>query len=109
MVHRGTNYILKRQDENCCNGTQYLILYSFSSKTYGYSKSFRFLKNYKTPLVCKIDITLLKVIIQKMLFLFYRMIIIMKIANFRLIFPQLPMCLFSKSFQSIEGYACFLL
>ena len=33
MVHRGTNYILKVRDENCCNETQYLILYRFCSKT----------------------------------------------------------------------------
>jgi len=30
MVHRGTNYILKVRDENCCNETQYLILQAVS-------------------------------------------------------------------------------
>jgi hypothetical protein len=55
----------------------------------GYSKSFRFLKNYKIPLICEIGITLLKVVIQKMLFQFYHLIIIMKIANFRLFFSTI--------------------
>jgi len=69
-------------------------MHGFYNKTYGYSKSFRFLKNHKISLVCKIDITLLKVVIQEMLFLFYFLIIIIKIIISIQIFPQLPFVCF---------------
>jgi hypothetical protein len=68
-----------------------------------------FLKNCKLHPVCKNDLTLLKVVIQKTLFMFYCMIIIMKTANFWLISPQMPMLLFSRLFHSLQEYACFLL
>lgn len=74
------------------------FIHRFDGKIYGYSKNFRFLKNYKIPLICRTDITLLKTVIQKVSFLFYRLIIIMKISISMQIFPQMPMCLFSQLF-----------
>ncbi len=58
----------------------------FMVKPIDIPKIFRSPKNYKISLVCKTNITLLKVVIPIMLFLSYHLIIIMKIANFRLIF-----------------------
>jgi len=61
-------------------------MHRFYDKTYGYSKSLRFLKNFKIPMVCRTNTTLLKAVIQKMLFLFYCLIIILEIAILKLIF-----------------------
>ena len=54
-------------------------------------------ENCRLLSVCRTDITFVKVIILKMLFLFYRLFFIKKIALFGQNFPQLPMCLFSRS------------